>query len=168
MGLLAPSVSAIDVSQYVEVKGRTLYYAGPIVRDSLESVKAAYTKDIDHLVIASSGGGLASAVRLGFWIKNNKLPVTIDSICLSACTYVAMASPKVTVRYRSRVGIHDFDRTRADASSQKVYDGLLSYYLDRVNPKHKLWVLELTRTYSFNMMYYLTDADFKKLGWVVE
>lgn len=76
-----------------------MYYVGPIVKDSFDSIRDSYHDEITHLTINSNGGSLVAAIRIGFWLKRNQIPVTIDAVCLSACVYMALGSPDVTVRY---------------------------------------------------------------------
>lgn len=47
-------------------------------------------------------------------------------------------------------------------------EAILQRYLKQHQANNAVWIRTLINTHQFNTMYYLTDDDFKKLGWTVE
>lgn len=161
--------SPITMEMYNEVrfelKGRELFYKGPINAEFLDELK---TYDFETLVISSLGGKIAPAMLAGIWLRENGKSVRVTSICQSACALVFSGGVTRTVD-GGTIGVHRFSRDHRSATSfgeaqQLVSDILV--YMQAMGIDVKL--LHLIADTPSTEMRYLNRAELVRYGLLQE
>ncbi|MDN3651562.1 hypothetical protein QWY77_02095 [Thalassotalea ponticola] len=83
---------------FIEVDGSTITYKGDIQSGDLIRIKSAINNESANpklFRVSSGGGSIEEGIKIGRWIKNNKLNVEVVGGCLSSCAnYIFTAGNK--------------------------------------------------------------------------
>ena len=119
IGLTYPLAASADTKEvivnrsnlqiaYEEVDGKSfLYYKGYIDSGSGIRLKRMFmTYDPDMFVISSGGGLVTDAYMIGRHIADHNISVIVEknSLCMSACAMIVMASDDLTIE--GKIGFH--------------------------------------------------------------
>lgn len=119
MGLVYPSIASADTKEiivsrpnlqvvYEEVEGKSfLRYTGYIESGAglhLKRLFMVYQPDV--FVISSKGGVVRDAYMIGRHLADHNIAVLVeeDTLCMSACAMIAMASNDLTIK--GKMGFH--------------------------------------------------------------
>lgn len=106
-----------------------VHYVGKSDVDFLDCLIRFSDEKIDKLVITSGGGEVVASIIAGFIIKNQNIKLDVIGVCLSSCAnYLATATPQLTVRDFSILGLHG----GANMSDKNEIERLL-YEIDNNN-----------------------------------
>lgn len=126
---IQPSTITMEAYNQIwfELKGRELYYRGPINAEFLDELK---TYEFETLVISSLGGKIVPGMLAGIWLRENAKSVRVTSICESACALVFAGGVMRSVD-GGTIGVHRFSRDHRSALSfgdaQQLLSDILVY-----------------------------------------
>ncbi len=117
-------------------KSKFVYMEGEFDKDTYkEFIKFSKTidKDINEVKINSNGGVVASAMKIGSYIKENKWNTGLDAEmnCYSACGFVYFAGKEKSLQGEAKIGLHrPYYPNKKDTykSIQKVKKVYVSYW----------------------------------------
>ncbi|NMP16900.1 hypothetical protein [Thalassotalea sp. Y01] len=111
--LLMPACSVIEDEKqkvqfdYAQDK-KQLSYTGPLTLEDVEAaLRLVGDRPIESLSISSVGGFTDAGMRLGYWVFNNQISVTVRDICASSCAnYVFTAAKRRIIRPNTVIAWH--------------------------------------------------------------
>ena len=140
------------------------------------------------LSLSSSGGSVAVATSVALTILSRKIPVIVEkgAICVSACAYMALASPDITVHGQLAFHLPYYKRIPMDWTLDKISKlaaetatmQLIQFYtyqfraylyykiieLDKKDPKLYLVFEDSDSINTFRFSYDSNDGPFIKFG----
>lgn len=109
-----------------------------------------------------NGGHMFEGHKIADEIKKRGIEVGVYKSCVSACTFIAAASPQLKLCKNTQIGIHHYGvgtkTTKNDEVSQIHYDKMKAYGI-KISPYKKIF--EAT---PHNRMYNLNLQEIKSLG----
>lgn len=98
-----------------------LKYIGESGNDLLECLNRNIDKNIFKLIITSNGGDVVASVFSATFIKIYNIRIDVLGVCISSCAnYIATATPYLTVRDFSILGLHGGSKPVSDEDVEKL------------------------------------------------
>ncbi|CAM3702306.1 hypothetical protein VA7868_01455 [Vibrio aerogenes CECT 7868] len=106
---------------YIHLDHGRLYFRGEITELSVRQIFAAvkdYQEPVHKMTVNSTGGEVQSAMKLGRWVFDNHIDLTIDRFCMSSCAnYLLTAAQSVHINKNAIVYWHGGATLRGEALS---------------------------------------------------
>lgn len=96
-----------DAQSSIRIENRTIYLKGYIDEDLYSKFSRVSLEDIDRVKITSSGGETLPALKIAHLIKDYKMDVISEEVCLSACaSIIFVAGEKRYVSENTLLAFH--------------------------------------------------------------
>lgn len=124
-------VPAYPPVAWLRIDGRIDQQTSKTVLDSLAANPA-----INRVVLNSEGGDEAATLQIARSIRDRRLDVTVDGVCLSACAHLLLAAANtITINDSSTVGFHtnifgwlaELNRDQSPTFDRYLPDGINQY-----------------------------------------
>lgn len=110
----------VTVSAAANGHGKTLFINGRIDENVERSFKYLFTDDVAEIIVNSAGGEGLIAIKMANVISRRRIKITVRGNCISACSYLFLASQNKIIEKGSVFGIHgtfnamDFEKIRPE------------------------------------------------------
>lgn len=130
-----------DLAPKVYIYGPSIVYDGDLSEDGIEQVKSLYSKNIENLILNSSGGEINLGMDLGEWVYDNKLNVIVRyNAFSSAANYVFPAGQKKFLYKNSAIGWHGGATQKPNTLSEKFFTKfILKDYIIKAQKREELF-----------------------------
>ena len=114
--------SKLPICEILKINNKnTLKYIGESGNDLLECLNKNIDKNIYKLIITSNGGDVVTSVFAATIIKIYNIRVDVLGVCISSCAnYIATATPYLTIRDFSILGLHGGSKPVSDEDVEKL------------------------------------------------
>jgi len=104
------------------VEARTVTFAGKLSARNVDLfLEAVNGKKITMLVISSGTGEIDAGIKMGAWVFDNRIDVTVENLCLSSCAnYVFTAGRRKIIKPGAVVAWHGTALEESGLSDEEV------------------------------------------------
>ena len=190
--ILALPLAAGHARAEISLAGNSVHYSGSITAENNQLLfKTVKQRDINRLVITSSGGEVVAGIALGTWVAEHGIDIEVPAYCLSSCAnYVFPAAdtksiaPGAVVAWHgnyhhlqqtglwrdeiaTRMLRHDEDAATAEARVREQVDrlaGLEEDFFTRIGIDEYLCWIGKMPPYSVPNYYFLSANDMARFG----
>jgi ATP-dependent protease ClpP protease subunit len=91
----------------ISLNGTQIFIEGTIGGNTYEDIlKKIKPQNITKITIISPGGLIDEAIKIGKFVKRERIPVHVIDFCASACVIIASSSQRLTATPNSLFGFH--------------------------------------------------------------
>lgn len=133
--------SEATVVRHAEIK-TVIVLEGKITKNTIDELKKEFTKKPYNVIMAtSSGGDYQTGIDMAKFVGQKRITVYVPEYCHSACSFMAMTTPKLVMSRKATIGIHNITLEPGDGQDPE----------QKITLRTALKFAETSSTYSAQM-----------------